>query len=439
MTEEEKDTLSTQPKEGGGGEPETEDLGAAGKSLADALRVSFVILKIIMIVLVIAVVGSGFQTIGPDEQGIVLRFGKVQIVDSEGGVVLGPGLKWVFPFPIDELVKIPVERRVSLPINSFWYFQTPSEVLGQGPRSRPPGPKLNPANDGYALTRGERRVAGQEGLEAQGDDYNIVHSRWQVVYKVDDAYRFFKNVFVTDPKPGDVYADLMQDSVKDLLKSCFEDAVVRALVHYTIDEAIESKGAIPNDVKRRVQEQLKEIESGISVVDVTLTEMHWPRQIDDAFRAFIEASQDAKTKVIDAEALAQTLLNECAGPVAREMVKRLRQGSLEEGHLDPYWEQLAGTAQSIIAEARAYQTTVVESARSSADVFLQLLPEYRQRRELVISTLYQEAMREIMANFDEKILLAPGAGSRDNQIRILLNRDPTLKIKRNRNEETAPN
>lgn len=120
MTEEEKDTLSTQPKEGGGGEPETEDLGAAGKSLADALRVSFVILKIIMIVLVIAVVGSGFQTIGPDEQGIVLRFGKVQIVDSEGGVVLGPGLKWVFPFPIDELVKIPVERRVNLPINSFW-------------------------------------------------------------------------------------------------------------------------------------------------------------------------------------------------------------------------------------------------------------------------------------------------------------------------------
>ena len=58
MTEVEKELLSTQPQEGGGGESETEDLGAAGKSLADALRVSFVILKIIMIVVVIAVVGS---------------------------------------------------------------------------------------------------------------------------------------------------------------------------------------------------------------------------------------------------------------------------------------------------------------------------------------------------------------------------------------------
>jgi len=439
MTEEEKELLSTQPQEGGEGEPETEDLGAAGNSLADALRVSFVILKIIMIVVVIAVVGSGFQTIGPDEQGIVLRFGKVQVVDSEGGVALGPGLKWVFPYPIDELVKIPVERHINLPINSFWYFQTPGEVLGQGPRQRPPGPKLNPANDGYALTRGERRVAGQEGLGAQGDDYNIVHSRWQCVYKVDDVYRFFKNVFVTDPKPGDVYADLMQESVKPLLQSCFEDAVVGALVHYTIDEAIESKGAIPADVKRRVQEKLRAIESGISVVNVTLNDMHWPRQVDGAFQASIDASQDAKKQVTDAEALAQTLLNECAGPVAREMAMRLRQGSLEEGQLDRYWEQLAGTAQSIVSEARAYQTTVVESARSRADVFRQLLPEYRKRPELVVNKLYQEAMREIMANFDEKILLAPSAGSRDDQIRILINRDPTLKIKRNRNEETPSN
>ena len=439
MTEEEKKLLSTQRHEGGGGESEAEDLGAAGKSLADALRVSFVILKIIMIVVVIAVVGSGFQTVGPDEQGIVLRFGKVQEVDSEGGVVLGPGWKWVFPYPIDELVKIPVEKRISLDINSFWYFQTPAELLGQGPRQRPPGPKLNPANDGYALTRGERRVAGQEGLEAQGDDYNIVHSKWQCVYKVDDAYGFFKNVFVTDPKPGDVYGDLMRDSVKPLLQSCFEDAVVRTLVHYTIDEAIESKAAIPADVKRRVQEKLRAIESGISVVTVTLNDMHWPRQVDGAFQASIDASQDAQKQVTDAEALAQTLLNECAGPVAREMAMLLRQGSLEEGRLDPYWEQLAGTAQSIVSDARAYRTTVVESARSRADVFRQLLPEYRKRPKLVINKLYQEAMREIMANFDEKILLAPGAGSRGDQIRILLNRDPTLKIKKNRNEETAPN
>ena len=46
--------------------------------------------------------------------------------------------------------------------------------------------------------------------------------------------------------------------------------------------------------------------------------------------------------------------------------------------------------------------------------------------------------REVMANIDEKILLAPGASGRHDQIRILINRDPTLKIKKNRNEEAAP-
>jgi hypothetical protein len=43
-----------------------EDLGAAGNSLAEAFRISFVILKVIMIVVVIAFFASGFQTIGPE-------------------------------------------------------------------------------------------------------------------------------------------------------------------------------------------------------------------------------------------------------------------------------------------------------------------------------------------------------------------------------------
>ena len=77
-----------------------EDLGAAGNSLAEAFRISFVILKVIMIVVVIAFFASGFQTIGPEEQGIVLRFGKIKVVDSDGGVTLDSGLRWTFPYPI---------------------------------------------------------------------------------------------------------------------------------------------------------------------------------------------------------------------------------------------------------------------------------------------------------------------------------------------------
>jgi membrane protease subunit HflK len=110
--------LQDQPmsKEDGGG------LDAASRSLFEALRVSFIILKVIMIVLVVLFLASGFKTVGPDEQALVLRFGKIRGIGDQR--IRGPGLHWVFPYPIDTIVKIPVEKRVNLPINSFWYFQT---------------------------------------------------------------------------------------------------------------------------------------------------------------------------------------------------------------------------------------------------------------------------------------------------------------------------
>ena len=46
---------------------------AAGKSLYDALRISFVILKIIMAVLLVIFLASGFKTVEHDEQALVLR------------------------------------------------------------------------------------------------------------------------------------------------------------------------------------------------------------------------------------------------------------------------------------------------------------------------------------------------------------------------------
>ncbi|MBA7650453.1 hypothetical protein ES703_58259 [subsurface metagenome] len=71
------------------------EFDAAGKSLSEALRISFIILKIIMIVLVIVFLASGFRTVGSDEQALVLRFGKIRGVGENR--LLGPGAHWVFP------------------------------------------------------------------------------------------------------------------------------------------------------------------------------------------------------------------------------------------------------------------------------------------------------------------------------------------------------
>jgi hypothetical protein len=86
-----------------------EEFDAAGKSLSEALGISFIILKVIMVVLVIIFLASGLRTVGSNEQALVLRFGKIRGIGENR--VLGPGLKLLFPYPIHEIVKIPTAKK----------------------------------------------------------------------------------------------------------------------------------------------------------------------------------------------------------------------------------------------------------------------------------------------------------------------------------------
>src|SRR5918993_1880 len=81
-----------------------EEVGS--RALSDALRSSFVIVKILMVALVILFFFSGIFTVPSGQRAIILRFGKPVGVGEQQ--LLGPGLHWSFPSPIDEVVRIPV-------------------------------------------------------------------------------------------------------------------------------------------------------------------------------------------------------------------------------------------------------------------------------------------------------------------------------------------
>jgi len=442
----------------------SEGLDAAGKSLSEALRISFIILKVIMIVLVIAFLASGFRTVGPDEMALVLRFGKIQGVTEQR--VLGPGPHWVLPYPIDEVVKIPVEQKINLPIDSFWYYQTRDDILGETAKRRTRIPEnLDPVRDGYCLTRSEsssqapitsgrsgpkvrvkvtynkgdvevsyRRFSrsnsqGEKMQGQEGSDYNIVHSKWQLTYQINDIELFFKNVYVQDVKPGQIYSEVMQQSITPLLKSVFEDAVVDAMVYYTVDEAIKSEDRIPQHVHRLVQRKLDEIGSGIRVESVYLTDVTWPRQVNEAFLASIRASQESQKAISEARTYAENTLNEAAGPIAQQLCASLHDDGITEEQKELLWSQVAGEAQKIIANSRAYRTKVVEAAKANADYFQRMLPEYRKRPRLVVQKLYQDAIEHVLENADEKFIIQPTEGTKGRELRILLNRDPLLKQK----------
>ncbi len=414
----------------------SEDLDAVGKSLSEALRISFIVLKAIMIVLVVAFLASGFKTVGSDEQALVLRFGKIRGVGEKRVLKPRAWPYWVFPYPIDTMVKIPVEKKVDLTVRSFWYYQSQERMLSEPSIEKTRVlPELDPIRDGYCITRSEKQDETISG--SGGSDYNIVHSKWQLTYKIDDPERFFKNVYVEEVKPGDIYFDVITESITPLLQSLFEDVIVTAIVNYTIDDVMyEQVARLTDDVKKLLQEKFDTIESGIKVVRIRMIDKTWPLQVDAAFQALVTASQDRQTTISQAQTYAESTLNETAGPVAEKLFVALNDNTISEEEMELLWFQLAGKTQEKITEARAYRTKVVANARANAEYFQELLPEYRKHPELVVQKIYQDAIERIFDNAVEKFIIQPNKGTKETEFRILLNRDPSLKPKAGKEQTT---
>src|ERR1039457_6759104 len=140
--------------------PEMQDAGS--QALAEALRSSFVIVKIAMVALVVIIFAAGFFTVGPQEKAVILRFGKPQGEDLQ--MLLGAGLHWSLPYPIDEVVRIPITESLTVKSTVGWWATTPEMELAGTDQNA--GPSLDPRMDGYVLTA----------------DRNIIHTRATVAY-----------------------------------------------------------------------------------------------------------------------------------------------------------------------------------------------------------------------------------------------------------------
>ncbi len=92
---------------------------AGSQALAEAMRSSFAIVKFVMVALVILFLASGIFQVGPQEKAVILRFGKP--VGTGQKALLGPGLHWSFPYPIDEVVKIPIKEIQNVSSTVGWF------------------------------------------------------------------------------------------------------------------------------------------------------------------------------------------------------------------------------------------------------------------------------------------------------------------------------
>lgn len=395
-----------------------EQLDAAGQSLTRALQLSFSILKVIMVVLLVLFLFSGIFQVEQDEEALLLRFGR--IVGPAEDPVIRPGIRFALPEPINEIIRIPVKREQSLSIDTFWYFETEQEKLNPRPASQVSGP-LDPIMDGYTLTRNEK----VEGVT--GTDYNIVHSKWTVKYKIGSPKLFFENVYIADRKPGEDLLDAAAPTLEPLLESMACDAIVSTMVTYSIDEAIKNETGIAGKVRVQLQDKLSQMQSGITVTDVRASRIIWPRQVEEAFQASTKARQESEKARIDAESLKQKALTDTGGPGAEAILEKLKQPGLTQEEQELLVAQLSGSVQSKISEARAYRTTIVNDAKANAEYLQELLPAYRSDPELVLQKIYQDAIGEVLANAEEKIVIQPTAEGQKRELRVLLNRDPSIR------------
>jgi modulator of FtsH protease HflK len=217
------------------GLPPAEDAGS--QALAEAMRSSFLIVQIIMVALVLVFLGSGFFTVGPQEQAMILRLGK----PVEGGRLFNPGLRWAWPAPIDEVVKFRITSLTNADSSVGWFLT--AEERAKGVPEPPGSPKLNPANITYALTA----------------DTNIIHVKATAQYRITDPTVFHFS-FVDAPA---------------FITNALNNALLVATSEFPVDGILTSNRAFFRErVQQRVRELIDSEHLGVSVDQVDVDS--WP-------------------------------------------------------------------------------------------------------------------------------------------------------------------
>jgi membrane protease subunit HflK len=260
--------------------PPAEDAGS--QALSDALRSSFFIVKIIMVALVLLFLGSGFFTVGPQQQAIVLRLGKP--VGQGLQALLNPGFHWAFPSPIDEVIFVTNTTLHTVDSTVGW-FQSP-EDRAKGTPEPQMGNQLNPATTSYALTA----------------DTNIIHVVGALRYHITEPIDFLFN-FTNAPF---------------FITNALNNALLFAASQFRVDDILTSNRlAFKEKVTERVNELTDAEHLGIYIdqVDVDASP---PLSLRNKFNEVDQAMINRNKLRNDAESYATTTLAKARGDAATE-------------------------------------------------------------------------------------------------------------------------
>ena len=356
-------------------------LDAANQSLADALRASFNILKFIMFVLVIAFCFSGFKCIEENQEAVILRFGKLL------PEIKPPGLSYAFPYPIDNTLIFPTKKNMSYRCMSHWPRIDKDKQHLPLSESRAWG-GLDPTKDGSLITA----------------DKGLVHIQWDLQYRVEDLRKYVLNV--ADANINDT------SKIEDLLATLTENSAIALVSQYSAESVTRGKTSdIAAEVKMRVNEQLAQLDTGVTLISLDIPKSSVPGQTIAAFDAVTKAENQKEKDIRAAEQRESEILNAAAGENYKELVLLIDELELAEAQgdkeetaaislkIDNHLEtKAAGAAGRAIREAMGFYTEVVQQVKGDVDEFEASLDEYLQSPVLFVHRMWEKTYERVLAS-----------------------------------------
>jgi membrane protease subunit HflK len=227
---------------GGGGDGEAR--GGGGLGGIGALIVG---------ALLIGLMYESVYVIQPAERGVVLRFGAQ-------AALLTPGPHWRWPRPVEQVIRVDVDKVHSAPHKALMLTQ----------------------------------------------DENIVDIKLTVQYKIKDANAYIFNV-------RDADATLMQAT-----ESAVREVVGKSKMDFVITEG---RDAVAVNTQLVIQQILDRYQAGLQVIKVNLQDANPPEQVKGAFDDAIKAREDEQRLKNEAEAYANEVVPKARGGAARQTLE----------------------------------------------------------------------------------------------------------------------
>ena len=253
---------------GPGGDPQFDEfIRKSQEQLRKALPGGQNGIWLVLLLVLVIWLGSGIYRVEPNEQGVVLQFGRW----TESAA---PGLHWHLPYPIETAIVRPVTDEITTEIGS---------------RSR--------------ASRGGRQTveARDESLMLTGDE-NIVDIKFNIVWRISDLGNFLFNLREPDA------------TVKSVGESVMRELVGKNRITPVITTA---RGQIEQDAETSIQSILDEYESGIDIVRVQINQSEAPAEVKDAFLDVQRAEADQQRFKNEADAYRRRVLPEARGNAQR--------------------------------------------------------------------------------------------------------------------------